>query len=121
VVIASALAQAGDVLLLDEPTASLDLGAQLDVAGLLSRLHRERGATTVMATHDLNLAATLCDTLVLLREGRVLAHGSTEAALSSANVRELYGVEADVRMHEQAGHLTVVALRRAPDAAEHPR
>jgi iron complex transport system ATP-binding protein len=121
VVIASALAQAGDVLLLDEPTASLDLGAQLDVAGLLSRLHRERGATTVMATHDLNLAASLCDTLVLLRGGRVLAHGSTQAALSSANVRELYGVVADVRMHEQAGHLTVVALRRAPDAAEHRR
>jgi iron complex transport system ATP-binding protein len=74
-----------------------------------------------MATHDLNLAASLCDTLVLLRGGRVLAHGSTQAALSSANVRELYGVEADVHMHEQAGHLTVVALRRSPDAQEHPR
>jgi iron complex transport system ATP-binding protein len=121
VVIAGALAQAGDVLLLDEPTASLDLGAQLDVAGLLSRLHRERGGTTVMATHDLNLAASLCDTLVLLRSGRVLAHGSTQTTLSSANVRALYGVDADVHMHEQAGHLTVVALRRAAAAEERPR
>jgi iron complex transport system ATP-binding protein len=121
VVIASALAQAGDVLLLDEPTASLDLGAQLDVAGLLRRLHRERGATTVMATHDLNLAASLCDTLVLLRTGRVLAHGATDAVLTAANVRELYGVEAEVRMNEQAAHLTVVALRRTAATEEHPR
>src|SRR5687767_1849201 len=59
VVIASALAQAPDVLLLDEPTASLDLGYQLEVASLLSRLNRDRSVTMVLATHDLNLAASL--------------------------------------------------------------
>jgi len=117
VVIASALAQAGDVMLLDEPTASLDLGSQLDVTGLLDRLHRERGATMVMATHDLNLAASVCDTLVLLRRGRVLAHGATPDVLTSATVRDLYGVEADVQVHEGAGHLTVVPLRRSRAAA----
>jgi len=119
VVIASALAQAGEVLLLDEPTASLDLGSQLDVTALLDRLHRERGATMVMATHDLNLAASLCDTLILLRAGRVLAHGPTADVLTSSSVSALYGVEADVRMHEHAGHLTVVPLRRTP-AQRHP-
>ena len=72
VVIASALAQRPDVLLLDEPTASLDLGYQLEMASLLRRLNRERGVTMVMATHDLNLAASMCDTLVLMRDGRVL-------------------------------------------------
>ncbi len=76
VVIASALAQSPDVLLLDEPTASLDLGYQLEVASLLSRLNRDRAVTMVLATHDLNLAAGLCDTLVLLRAGRVLAAGT---------------------------------------------
>ncbi len=121
IVIASALAQAGDVLLLDEPTASLDLGAQLDVAGLLTRLHRARGATMVMATHDLNLAASLCDTLVLLRAGQVLVQGPTRDALTSATVRALYGVEADVQLNAHAGHLTVVALRRTPSAERHPR
>ena len=65
VVIASALAQQPDVLLLDEPTASLDLGYQLEVAALLRRLNRERDVTMVMATHDLNLAASMCDTLAL--------------------------------------------------------
>jgi iron complex transport system ATP-binding protein len=112
VVIASALTQTPEVLLLDEPTASLDLGFQLEVGLLLRRLNQERSATMVMATHDLNLAASLCDTLVLMRDGRVLASGSTPDVLTSATVRQLYDVEADVRVHELAGHLTVVPLGR---------
>ena len=112
VVIASALAQSPEVLLLDEPTASLDLGYQLEIGMLMQRLNRERSATMVMATHDLNLAASLCDTLVLMRNGRVLASGSTSEVLTSATVRQLYDVEADVRVHELAGHLTVVPLGR---------
>ena len=112
VVIASALTQTPEVLLLDEPTASLDLGYQLEVGMLLRRLNRERSATMVMATHDLNLAASLCDTLVLMRNGRVLASGNTSEVLTSAMVRQLYDVEADVRVHELAGHLTVVPLGR---------
>ena len=59
VIIASALAQATELLLLDEPTASLDLGYQLEIAALLARLNRERKVTMVLATHDLNLAASL--------------------------------------------------------------
>jgi cobalamin transport system ATP-binding protein len=114
VVIASALAQSPDVLLLDEPTASLDLAYQLEVAALMSRLNRDRGVTMVLATHDLNLAASLCDSLVLLRAGRVLAQGPTREVLTGALVQQLYNVEADVRFHEAAGHLTVVPIRRAP-------
>ncbi len=110
VVIAGALAQAGHILLLDEPTASLDVAYQLEVASLLARLNRTKGATMVLATHDLNLAASLCDTLVLLREGRVLAHGWTSEVLNAAMVRELYGIEADVQFHDGAGHLTVVPV-----------
>jgi iron complex transport system ATP-binding protein len=112
VVIASALTQSPEVLLLDEPTASLDLGFQLEIGMLLQRLNRQRSATMVMATHDLNLAASLCDTLVLMRDGRVLASGNTPDVLTSAMVRQLYDVEADVRVHELAGHLTVVPLGR---------
>jgi iron complex transport system ATP-binding protein len=113
VVIASALAQSPSVLLLDEPTASLDLAYQLEVASLLSRLNQERGVTMVIATHDLNLAAALCDSLVLLRAGRVLAQGSPRDVLTGPLVQQLYNVEADVRFHEAAGHLTVVPIRRA--------
>ena len=113
VVIAGALAQSPDLLLLDEPTASLDLGYQLEVASLLSRLNREREVTMVLATHDLNLAAGLCDTLVLLRGGRVLAQGPTREVLTAPMIAQLYDVDADVRYHEGAGHLTVIPMRRA--------
>lgn len=112
VVIASALAQTPQILLLDEPTASLDLGHQLEVAELLTRLTRERGVTMVLATHDLNLAAALCDALVLMRDGRVLAQGPTREVLTAAMVRQIYDVEADVHFHEAAGRLTVVPLAR---------
>ena len=98
VVIASALAQAPDVLLLDEPTASLDLGYQLEVASLLRRLNRERGVTMVLATHDLNLAASLCDALVLMRDGRVLAQGPTRDVLTAPTSAQLYDVDADVQL-----------------------
>ena len=113
VVIASALAQAADALLLDEPTASLDLGYQLDIASLVARLNRERGTTMVVCTHDLNLAAAVCRELVLIRGGRVLAHGSTGDVLNDANVRALYGVEAEIAFNPRARHLTVIPIARA--------
>jgi iron complex transport system ATP-binding protein len=112
VIIASALAQATDVLLLDEPTASLDLRYQLEIARLLAQLNRERRVTMVLATHDLNLAASVCDRLVVMRGGRVLAQGATRDVLTGDTVRQLYDVDADVTFHERAGHLTIVPLQR---------
>ena len=112
VIIASALAQASDILLLDEPTASLDLGYQLEIASLLQRLNRERGVALAISTHDLTLAAALCRDLVLLREGRVIAAGPTESVLTPANIERLYDVEADVHVHAQTGRVAVVPLRR---------
>ena len=112
VIIASALAQSPDLLLLDEPTASLDLHYQLEIAALLGRLNHERQMTMVLATHDLNLAAALCTHVIMVREGTVLAHGPTADVLTAARIRELYGVDAEVRFHETAGHLTVVPIRR---------
>ncbi len=121
VVIASALAQAADIMLLDEPTASLDLGYQLEVAALLARLNRERGLTLVVATHDLNFAASVCRDLVLLREGRVFATGPTADVLTPDRIAALYGVAAEVQFSQAAGHLTVVPLRRSAtgDSAVH--
>jgi iron complex transport system ATP-binding protein len=112
VVIAAALAQSADILLLDEPTASLDLGFQLDIAALLATLNRDRAVTMAISTHDLHLAASICRTLVLMRNGRVLACGPAEEVLTPAHVRALYDVEADVHVHPDTGHLTVVPVRR---------
>jgi iron complex transport system ATP-binding protein len=113
VVIASALAQASDVLLLDEPTTALDLRYQCEIATLLRRLNAERGTTMIVSTHDLNLAAAVCERIVLLKEGRVLAHGATNDALTAEHIRLLYDVDADVQVHPRAGHLTVVPIGRA--------
>ena len=123
VVIASALAQfepptegqrrdVHELLLLDEPTASLDLRYQLDVAATLRRLNAERGTAMVVSTHDLNFAASLCDRVVLLREGRILAAGAIRDVLRADTVRALYDVEAVVEDHPMVGHLTVVPFAR---------
>jgi iron complex transport system ATP-binding protein len=113
VVIASALAQRGDLLLLDEPTASLDPGYQLEIASLLRALHHDRGLGIVMATHDLNLAASVCEHVVLVDEGRVIANGPTSEVLTRDSISTLYGIDADVRFHDEAGHLVVVPIGRA--------
>ena len=113
VVIAAALAQSSDgYLLLDEPTASLDLGYQLDVADLLKRLRDERGVSIVVSTHDLALAGTLCETLLLIRDGETIAQGPADAVLTRENVRHVYGVDVDV-IHHASGRRVIVPVGRA--------
>ena len=104
------------ILLLDEPTAALDLAYQLEVATLLRDLQRRTSIAIVISTHDLNFAAGLCRTLVLLKDGQVIAAGPTATVLTAGNIRALYGVEAEVQPHAGAGHLVVVPIRRvAPE------
>lgn len=123
VVIAAALAQihsshqGSGILLLDEPTAALDLGYQLETAALLRDLQRRTPISIVVSTHDLNFAALLCRTLVLLKEGSVLASGPTGDVLTPERIASLYGVEAEVHRHERAGHLVVVPIGRTPRSA----
>ena len=122
VVIAGALAQFGgperrqtdttQVLLLDEPTASLDLAYQLEIRSILLQLNQQRKLTVVISTHDLNLAAGLCRDLILLDRGRVLAAGPAEAMLKPALIEQLYGVEVDIAVHARTGRLTVVPVAR---------
>jgi iron complex transport system ATP-binding protein len=114
VALASALAQVPEVLLLDEPTASLDLGYQLEIAALLGQLNEERKVTMVVATHDLNFAANVCDRLVLLRGGRVLGEGPTGDTLTQDAIRDLYHVDAEVGAYGATGRLVVVPVRRVP-------
>jgi cobalamin transport system ATP-binding protein len=128
VVIAGALAQfnrrehartdASEALLLDEPSASLDLAYQLEIRSILQTLNRERALTIVVSTHDLNLAAGLCRELILLDRGRVLASGSAESMLQPALIRRLYGVEVDIATHPRTGHLSVVPIARSHEMVQ---
>jgi iron complex transport system ATP-binding protein len=96
VVLASALAQRPRVLLLDEPTTFLDLKHQLSIYSLLRDLCRA-GLLVIAVTHDLNLAATYSDRVVLLDAGRVAADAAPAAVVTAPIVRQTFGVEIEVR------------------------
>ena len=117
VVIASALAQTSrGYLLLDEPTASLDISYQLEVAALLGGLHAERGVTIVISTHDLGLAGTLCDRLLMIRAGEVVADGDTDRVLTPVNLRAVFDVDTEI-IRRPDGRRVVVPL--PPEGGSH--
>jgi iron complex transport system ATP-binding protein len=98
-VVARALAQRPQVLLLDEPTNHLDVRYQHELLGLVRRV----GLTTLVALHDLNLAAAYCESVVVLRAGAVLAAGPVDEVLCPATVEAAFGVAATVVAHPATG------------------
>ncbi len=108
VMLARALAQEPRLLLLDEPTNHLDIGAQLEVLGLLGELAGS-GATVLAALHDLGLAASYSDNVIVLRGGRVVAAGPTGTTLTPELIHEVYGVRATVLVNPTTGR-PVIAL-----------
>lgn len=90
--VAQALAQTPQILILDEPTAHLDISHQIDLCELLFKLNKAQGLTIIAALHDLNLAARYCQEVVLLKNGETYATGLTEEVLSEELLEEVYGV-----------------------------
>lgn len=113
--LARALAQQPELLLLDEPTNHLDIRAQLDSLALISGL-TARGLTAVAALHDLNLAAAYADHVIVLAEGRVVAAGAPDAVLTTALIRDVYGVHAEVLRHPSTGRLLLAFSPVAPSS-----
>jgi iron complex transport system ATP-binding protein len=113
VVLACALAQEPRLLLLDEPTAFLDLKHRLAAYALVAGLCRERGLTALVVSHDLNLAARHCDRLVLLRQGAIAADGTPAEVLRPDVLRAVYEVEVEVHAEAASGRPFVVATRPA--------
>lgn len=95
-ILARALAQRPRLLILDEPTAHLDLRYQAEVAGLLRHLNRERGVTILLVSHDLNLAADLSHRLLLLAEGKIARVGSPAEVLNASLLQTVYGCQVSV-------------------------
>lgn len=102
-VIARALAQAPRVMLLDEPTAFLDLQHQIDICAVLRRLKEERGLTVVLVSHDLNVASQYCDRILMLKEGRLCRIGSPAETIRPDALRMVYGCDVIVDVHPQTG------------------
>lgn len=103
VVLAQALAQDAPVLLLDEPTTHLDLRHLLDLLALVRRLAAAEARAVLAVLHDLNLAAAVCDRMIALDRGRVVAEGSPTDVITAGFLRRVYGVEAEVQASPLTG------------------
>ncbi len=101
-IIARAICQKSDVMLLDEPVASLDVKHQIEILRLLRSLCRENGISALAVMHDVNLSAHYSDKILLLRRGKMLACGEPRAVITAPLLNEAYGVDAAVR--EEQGH-----------------
>lgn len=101
--LARVLAQRTPVLLLDEPTAHLDVAHQLEVLDRVRRLCHAEGRSAIAALHDLNLAARFADRIAVLHRGRLVAEGSARTVLSPALLQEVWGVVADLREDIRSG------------------
>ncbi len=97
VIIARAVAQHPEALLLDEPTVYLDINGQLEVMDLIKSLNRKEGITVISVLHDVNMAARYCDRIALLSNGRLEAMGPPGEVLNPEVIQSVYGVEVAVR------------------------
>ncbi|NOY10637.1 MAG: ABC transporter ATP-binding protein [Archaeoglobi archaeon] len=111
VLIAQALVREPRVLLLDEPVSNLDIRNQLEILELVRRVTEERGVTTIVILHDLNLAARYADRLVVLNRGKVYASGSPREVLTTDLLPEVYGVEGRVEVGEHIHVLPVKPIK----------
>jgi iron complex transport system ATP-binding protein len=106
--IAQVLVQRPRVLLMDEPTNSLDLQHQLEIAALIEAMTLEKGLVTILVLHDLNLAARVANTIVVLHKGQVYACGEPVSVVTPEMLRIVYGVRARVNVDEEG--LPVITL-----------
>lgn len=92
VMIAGAIAQQSEMMLLDEPTSALDIKYQIEILNILKRLNEREEVTLILALHDLHLASKFCNRLVLLNKGRVVRSGTPEEVLQKETLEEVYGI-----------------------------
>jgi iron complex transport system ATP-binding protein len=107
VVLARAIATNARILLLDEPTANLDLAHQAMMFRLVRERCRTRGYSAIAITHDLNLAAEFADEIVMLKDGRVMAKGTPAEVLTTENVEEVFGVRVLLDENPASGNVRV--------------
>ena len=112
-VIARALTQTPNVLLLDEPTAFLDLQHQLEICSVLRSLKEERDLTIVIVSHDLNMASQYCDRIVMLKGGEMFATGSPNDVMRPDLLEAVYGCGVLVDAHPQSGLPRITLPREA--------
>ena len=101
VTIARVLTQEPQVILLDEPTANLDICHQLDIMDLITHLCREKSISVLIAIHDLNIASQYCTRIMMLKNGQIHAEGTPERVVTPENVREVFGTSSTIYPHPE--------------------
>lgn len=107
VVLASALAQTPEVLLLDEPTVYLDLKHQIQFYEILARLNTRQHMTVVAITHDINLASRHAGRLIAIREGVIVTEGTSDQVLTAEKLHEIFGITADIVERPDGGRFVI--------------
>jgi len=115
VIIARALAQDPDVLLLDEPTSNLDINYQGEIYGLLKHLNQKFNLTIITVSHDLNLTAQYCEELLLLKNGKIFAAGNAENVLTEKNIKKVYKAEVLIKINPISGKPFVTLIPEKND------
>jgi len=110
VIIAMALAQEPNILLLDEPTVHLDINHQVEILELIKRLNRQQSLTVLATMHDLNLAALYFPRLVLLERGRIVGEGTPAQVLSEETIARVFGATVRVQPHPTADRPHIIVL-----------
>ena len=118
--VARALVQEAPLLLLDEPTANLDLAHQTGILDLAREAQVGRGGSVLMAIHDLSLAAQYCNRIAFLHEGRVFAEGTPAEVITEDTVRLVYGADVSVITHPVAGTPVVLPVARGVNGQTAP-
>ena len=118
--LASCLAQDTGVLLLDEPTTYLDLRYQVEILDLVCDLASAHGVAIGIVLHDLDQAAAIADTVVLLEGGSIKAAGTPAAVLTEENLSQAFGIQVEVRTDPDTGHLSTRALGTHNTATRNP-
>ncbi len=106
--IARVLTQETKTILLDEPTANLDIGRQIEILNLIKNLCLDNNVAVLAAIHDLNLASQYCNRLVLINNGQVHAQGTPTEVITAQNIKEVYGVDSCVYSHPANGLPTIL-------------
>jgi len=111
-IIARALAQEAQVMLLDEPTAYLDIGYQIEIYDLIKKLNAEKKLTLIIVSHDLNLASEYCDRLILLDGGRIYKMGTPKEVITEENLSRVYQSKVLVEENPVTGAPRVTLLSK---------
>jgi len=103
VIIARALAQTPEIILLDEPTLHLDISNQFDALDLVKKLSDEDGLTVVIVSHDLPMVVRYCDRIVMLKDHKIFAIGTPEEVLTPENMKEIFNIDAVLEKDDRTG------------------